>query len=207
MDREPTTGPPARPSGPSEPGPRRPGIGELVVALLLIALVAAGIYLAAPYLTRTRVETMVRAAGAWGPIVLVGVQAAQIVAAPIPGIFVPLVAGILYGPVLGPVVTAVGTFLGSTAAYWIGRKAGRTLIERWMGGEALERSKRLIAGRRWIALVLLFLVPFSPADALCFAAGILAMPWRRFVAAVMLGRVPKDALLAVGWALGWALLR
>ena len=145
-------------------------------------------------------EAFVRGAGAWGPMILLGVQAAQILFAPIPGAFVPLLAGLLYGPIVGPLVSFGGTILGSAAAYAIGGRAGRPLLERWIGVEKLERAHALIGGKRWIALIPLFLVPFSPSDALCFVAGIVGVPPRHFFLAVLLGRLPKDCALALAGA-------
>ncbi|MGE5175268.1 MAG: TVP38/TMEM64 family protein [Hyphomicrobiales bacterium] len=190
----PTPGPPRRRA--------RPSAATIVLFLAVAAAIVALGYALAPHVSRARVESWVRAAGSWGPFVLLAVQAAQILIAPIPGVFVPLLAGALYGPVVGVAVTTVGTILGSTGAYWIGRGAGRPVAERWIGAPAVDRAHALLSGKRWLALVPLFLVPFSPSDAICFASGILAVPWGRFTLAVLLGRVPKDAALAIGAALG-----
>jgi len=182
-------------------GPRR-GVtaGQVVlVAAALAAIVAAGYWLA-PYVSRERLESWVRAAGAWGPLVLLVFQVAQIVVAPFPGLFVPFLAGLFYGPWLGPAVAAGGTALGSVAAYALGRFAGRPLAARWVGEEPLDRAHRLIGGKRWLALVPLFLVPFSPSDALCIVAGLIGLDWRYFLLAVALGRVPKDAAIALAGA-------
>jgi uncharacterized membrane protein YdjX (TVP38/TMEM64 family) len=139
--------------------------------------------------------------------VLLVIQVAQILAAPIPGVFVPIVAGVFYGPFLGAAITAVGSCIGSAAAYWIGRTGGRKVAERLIGPEPLNKASRLIGGRRWLALIPLMLFPLSPADALCFAAGIIGMKWDRFFIAVAAGRLPKDVVVAVGAALGWGVLR
>jgi uncharacterized membrane protein YdjX (TVP38/TMEM64 family) len=172
------------------------------VAVLVAAaagLVALGLWIA-PHVSRPQVEGWVRGAGRWGPLVLLGVQVLQILIAPIPGVFVPLLAGLLYGPVVGPLVTIAGTFVGSLVAYWIGRRAGRPVVSRWLGPAALEKAHSLLAGKRWVALVGLFLFPFSPADALCFVSGIIDLNVGTFLLAVLLGRVPKDAALALAGA-------
>lgn len=179
--------------------PLRFWLSLIAIAAVLLAL---GIWLA-PHLSRERVEAWVRAAGPWGPIALMGIQIVQILLAPIPGGFVPILAGALYGPIWGPVLTSVGTIIGSTAAYWIGRGAGHDVVERWVGAAALEKAHDLIRGKRWVALVPLFLVPFSPADAICFMAGIVNVPWGAFTIAVLVGRIPRDAAVAAGVALGW----
>lgn len=184
---------------------RRRVAAILVVVAIVAALAVAAIVLA-PVLTKDRIEVWVHGAGPWGPVVLLLLQIGQILVAPIPGVFVPILAGLLYGPVWGPAITVAGTCIGSAAAYWIGKGGGRPLAERLIGADALERAGRLLGGKRWIALIPLFLIPLSPSDALCFAAGIVGVEWKRFCAAVALGRVPKDALLAAGAALGWSFL-
>jgi uncharacterized membrane protein YdjX (TVP38/TMEM64 family) len=182
--------------------PRRKRPSPAFVLLLLAA--AAGLVWAAfwiaPHVSRARIETWVAAAGAWGPLVLFGVQVLQIVVAPIPGALVPFIAGLLYGPWIGPLVAAGGTAVGSMAAYAIGRYAGRPLASRWAGPEALGRAQLLIGGKRWLALIPLFLLPLSPSDGLCIAAGLIGLSWRQILLAVALGRLPKDAMVALAGA-------
>jgi uncharacterized membrane protein YdjX (TVP38/TMEM64 family) len=172
---------------------------------VVAALVEGGIVIA-PHLHRAKIEAWIRGAGVYGPLLLLAIQVGQILAAPIPGLFVPVIAGVLYGPVVGPLVTSIGTVIGSAAAYGIGHWGGRPLAERIAGKEALLRAQNRMGGKRWLVLVPLFLLPFSPADALCFVAGIIEMGWQRFMTAVLLGRIPKDALIAVAAALGWKAL-
>ncbi|MBI4364850.1 MAG: TVP38/TMEM64 family protein, partial [Candidatus Latescibacteria bacterium] len=124
----------------------------VLLAIVIAALVWLGIALA-PMFSRERVETLVRGAGEWGPLILVGLQVAQILVAPIPGVFVPILAGILYGPIVGPLLASTGTVLGSAAAYTIGWRAGRPLLERWVGRDRLERAHALLGGKRWLALI------------------------------------------------------
>ncbi|HEX5032041.1 MAG TPA: VTT domain-containing protein, partial [Candidatus Eisenbacteria bacterium] len=163
-------------------------------------LLIEGSILLAPRLHRAEIEAWIRGAGVYGPLLLLAIQAGQILAAPIPGVFVPVIAGVLYGPIVGPLATSIGTILGSAGAYAIGHWGGRPLAERVAGKEQLQRAQNRMGGKRWLMLIPLFMIPFSPADALCFVAGIIEMGWRRFLTAVLLGRIPKDALVAVAAA-------
>lgn len=176
-------------------------LGTAVVLLGVVTVLFAR--WAAPIFTREQLASWVKEAGAWGPLVLLGMQAMQIMVAPIPGIFVPILAGVFYGPVVGPLLTMGGTLIGSAVAYWIGRLAGRVVAERWIGKPTLDKAHDLLQGKRWLALAAIFLIPFSPADALCFVSGIVGMGWAPFTAAVLVGRLPKDVLIAAGAALGW----
>lgn len=181
-------------------------IAWIVLVVILVGGIVAVGFLIAPYITRERIEFWVRDAGAWGPLVLLAMQVTQILVAPVPGLFVPVLAGLLYGPFVGALLTSAGSVIGSGAAYWIGRRGGRPVAERLLGPATLQKAHDLLRGGRWFALVPLFLIPLSPADALCFVAGIVAMDWRRFLLAVAIGRIPKDAIVAIGAALGGSAL-
>ena len=171
----------------------------VLLAALVAGLAALGIW-AAPHVSLARVEAWVRAAGPWGPLVLFCFQVTQIVVPPIPGLFVPFLAGLFYGPWLGVLIAASGTAVGSAGAFAVGRFAGRPLAVRWFGADSLDRADALLGGRRWLALVPLFLVPFSPSDALCVVAGLAGLDRKHFLIAVALGRLPKDSLFALAGA-------
>jgi len=182
-----------------QPGFRFPWKHAIIIAAIAAALVCLCVALA-PLVTRPRMEALIRGAGHWGPLILLCVQIAQILIAPIPGVFLPILAGALYGPVVGSLIAVVGTLLGSLAAYAIGRRAGVPLMKRWMGEEKVAKASALVGGKRWLALVLIFLFPFTPADAICFVAGTIGMKPGPFFLAVVLGRVPKEITLALAGA-------
>lgn len=117
----------------------------LVIALFLAVTVWVAVA-SAPYFTRPRLESFIRGFGPWGPLILLGLQVAQILIAPIPGVFLPILAGALYGPVVGVLIATGGTLLGSAAAYAIGNRAGVPLLRRWIGEENVARAQGLVGG-------------------------------------------------------------
>ena len=184
---------------PAQTPPRFTWIHAILLAAIVAALVWIGIE-SAPFFTRSRLEGVVRGAGHWGPLILLGLQIAQILVAPIPGVFMPILAGALYGPVVGAVIASVGTLVGSTAAYAIGSRAGLPLLKRWVGEENVAKAHTIVGGKRWLALVPIFLLPFSPSDAICFVAGMIGIDRGRFLLSVLIGRLPKDCALALAGA-------
>lgn len=192
--------------GASKGSPRRALLRATLLFVAIGAVIGVLGWILRPHVSHRQLADWVKHAGAWGPVALLGIQAGQILAAPIPGVFVPLIAGVLYGALWGSVLTAIGTAIGSAAAFWIGRGAGRRVAERWIGEEALEQAQVAIRGKRWLALIPLFIFPFSPADALCFMSGIAGVSWPQFLAAVLFGRIPKDVVIAISAAMGWNFL-
>jgi membrane-associated protein len=96
---------------------------------------------------------------------------------------------------------AAGAFLGDNTAYWIGRRFGTRVVDRffsgeksrqrieWAEGQLTERGGELIAIARFIP---------GGRTAVTLSAGLLEFPWRRFIL--------FDAAAALGWALYAAFL-
>ncbi len=165
-----------------------------VAAMLICALIAPLILwrddIARVFQNRQQVAAAIRAAGAWGPLVVVALVIAQTLVAPIPGQVVNFVAGYLFGFWLGGLSSWVGSVLGSALAMGLARLAGRPLVERLVGPAALARLDRLTRGRGLKFFFLVFLIPGLPDDVACFLAGLTRLPLPALIAAAALGRSP-----------------
>ncbi len=120
----------------------------------------------------------------------------QIVIPFIPGHFVPMTAGYVFG-VWGIFVDAVGMFLGSFIAYYIGKKYGKKVILKFVDEETFGRYADVLRNRGVLAFFLLFVIPFTPKDALCFIAGALNLRVLDFIALILFIRIPADAVLVL----------
>lgn len=126
-----------------------------------------------------------------GPLVFIGLQVLQVVVFIIPGEVVQIAGGYLYGPWLGLIYSLIGIGLGSAGAFFIGRGLGRPFVEALLRQEAVQRLDRLLSrGGGVAALFLLFLLPGVPKDALCYVAGLSAIPFLIFLGVSLLGRLP-----------------
>lgn len=135
--------------------------------------------------------------GVWAPVVLIGLQAFQVVFAPIPGQVLGAVAGYLFGPWWGTLYNMLGITIGSTAAFWLGRRFGRAYVERIVHPDALARFDAVDDRHALATLFVLFLVPGLPDDALCFAGGLTTIPLWKLVAIAVVGRAPAFFLVNV----------
>lgn len=207
------------PGGPSQhnEGNAPAGAWPFGLRLALVVLAAAALVtplviwrdaIAGLFGEREAVIAALRAAGAWGPVALIGLYVAQVIAAPIPGQAINFVAGALYGFWPGLGYSWAGMMLGSAAAMGLARLAGRPLIVRLVNPALLERLDRLAAGRGLGFFFLVFLIPGLPDDAACFLAGLTRLPLAALIVAAALGRTP--GIVAAVWAgaaaerLGWA---
>jgi uncharacterized membrane protein YdjX (TVP38/TMEM64 family) len=160
----------------------------LVAALVVVSL---GIREYAPFLfDAERLRAWVDQFGVFAPLVLVFIQAAQVVLAPIPGQVVALVAGYAFGPVAGSVYSLVGVLIGSTIAFSLTKRFGRPAAERLLHDDILDRFDAFVDRVGLPGLFVFVLVPGLPDDIVCFLGGLTEWRLRTFLAVVTLGRLP-----------------
>ena len=139
---------------------------------------------------RGRIQAWVSGFGPWGPFVSIALNVAQVLLAPVPGQFVGMVNGYLYGIGLGTFYSMAGLLLGTTLAMALGRWFGRPLVERLVKPETLARWDRIAGQQGPLFFFLVFLFPFVPDDISCFLIGLSSLSIPRMVVLATLGRLP-----------------
>jgi len=171
----------------------------VLAAILVVGYLFARQYL--PFLrTPAAFRTWLLTFGPWAPVVFVAVQAGQVVAAPVPGQVVGVASGYVFGLWAGTLYSMTGTVLGTTLAFVLARRYGRSYVERVLSTETLTRFDAVVADDGRLALFLLFLIPGPPDDAICFLAGITDIPLWQLVVIAVVGRLPSVFLLNLAGA-------
>lgn len=166
-----------------------------VFLIVLVIAVGSGLWhwreaLWALFGSQQRIREWVLQFGPWGPVVSVALNTAQVLLAPVPGQFVGLANGFLYGVWRGTLYSMMGLLMGTALAMGIGRWFGRPLIERLVKPAQLDRWDR-IAGRQGpLFFFFIFLLPFLPDDIVCFVIGLSPASIPRMLVLAALGRLP-----------------
>lgn len=122
---------------------------------------------------------------------------------PVPQAVVIAALGILYGPLIAALLGSFALITGGVLGYALMRTSARRLLRRFVPPGSLQRMEnRFDRGGAW-AIVLTRALPFSLAEAMVLLAGLVKMPARKFVAALIAGSVPAAAVFAAIGA-GWA---
>lgn len=177
---------------------RRRFLVHVLVAtvILLVAYVIARPYLS--FLSDPQsVREFVKGFGLLGPLAIIGLQAGQVVLAPVPGQILALVAGYLFGPWWGTLYNMIGITIGSAIAFWLSRRYGRPYVETIVHEDALERFDAISDQNARSALFVIFLFPGLPDDIICFAGGLTSIPLWQLVGIAVLGRLPAFFLVNV----------
>lgn len=182
---------------------RNAQIGLYAAAILLfIALVAYisisyGSFITALLRNREALGGFLSSFGMQSFIVFIFLQAAQIVLTPIPGEFVQLAAGYIFGTWLGTAYAVAGALLGTLLSFSIARLLGYPLVKLVFGEKKLATMEALInKPQSRLILFLLFLIPGLPKDVLTYAAGATPINSLQFVMTATTARIPGILLSA-----------
>jgi uncharacterized membrane protein YdjX (TVP38/TMEM64 family) len=139
---------------------------------------------------RERLQAWVGRLGPWGPLATIGLNIAQVLLAPIPGQFVGVMNGYLYGIAAGTLYSMIGLVIGTGTAMVLGRRFGRPLVERLVDPAQLTRWDEITAHQGPWFFFLVFLFPFLPDDLTSFLIGLSPLSIPRMLILTTLGRLP-----------------
>lgn len=131
-------------------------------------------------------------------------------ALPVPSTIVISALGYIYGTLLGGTIAALGLTASGLLGYGAGRLFGARFARRWLGERDYERGQQLFtSGGGWV-VALSKTLPILPEVVAC-TAGLVRMPFKRFVVALICGSLPMGFVFAAigraghespGWAFG-----
>jgi uncharacterized membrane protein YdjX (TVP38/TMEM64 family) len=130
-------------------------------------------------------------------MIFIGLQALQVVAAPVPGEVTGFAGGMLFGTAGGILYSTIGLTLGSWVAFVLARMAGRPLVERMVNPETIKRYDYIMKHKGQFLAFLMFLIPGFPKDYLCYLLGLGHMRQRDFLIVSTTGRLLGTTLLTV----------
>ncbi len=168
----------------------------LLPAILLLLLPVAALLLWRSGLfqeiqNRHRLISMLREGGLAGPLLCVAAQFVQVVIFFIPGEIVQFAAGYVFGPWRALLYSTAGIMLGSVFNFYFARIVGRPVLERIVNPATLKRVDELLNNAKSkSAILLVFLIPGAPKDALCYGAGFSRIGVLEFAVISGLGRIP-----------------
>lgn len=111
----------------------------------------------------------------------------------VPGFIFLLAGGAMFGFAIGTLVNWLGTVMGATASYLIGRSLGKEALRELLG-RRVQRLDTLLEEHAFWAILRLRLLPLTPYNVLNYAAGITGTPARAYIGGTMLGTLPVVAV-------------
>jgi uncharacterized membrane protein YdjX (TVP38/TMEM64 family) len=147
---------------------------------------------------RERVSAFLASLGPLSFVGFIGLQALQVVAAPIPGEVTGVMGGFLYGPFLGLFLSTIGLTLGSWINFALSKTFGRPFVDRFVSKKTLDKYDYLLHHKGAFLVFVLFLIPGFPKDVLCYILGLGHLTTREFLIISTVGRFGGTVLLTLG---------
>ena len=174
------------------------GLGLFLVLFVLVAWYA-GRPLVAFASEPERFQQWVDSQGLLAPVLFMGMVILQVVVAVIPGEPLEIAAGYAFGALEGTVLCVLGTLIGGVLVFLLVRRFGAQAVEVFFDLEKF-RSLRFFQDRRrltfWVFLV--FFLPGTPKDVLCYFAGLTDMRLRTWILVSAVARIPSIITSTVG---------
>lgn len=180
---------------------RKKGYRFLVVAAAILIVSLALFFVTKPYHTLLydieALRSFIASFGPLAPLVLVAIQASQVLIAPVPGPVVGAASGYVFGAFWGTVWGMIGVGIGSAAAILLAKRYGRPFVEDVLAEETMAKFDGVASDHGFLPFLLLFLLPGFPDDAICFIAGLTELDTRKLVLYATFGRLPGMLSLTV----------
>ena len=139
--------------------------------------------------------------GILAPLVYVGIVIIEVVVAPIPGLMLYAPGGMVFGGLLGGLLSLLGNTLGAGIACQLIRVLGGKRFTAWLEQGRLKMyQERLSRSGMWLIL-LLRINPLTSSDLVSYAAGLAGIPVWKVMLGTLLGMAPlcwAQAYLADG---------
>ncbi|MGE4544826.1 MAG: TVP38/TMEM64 family protein [Pedobacter sp.] len=166
--------------------------GALILLLILLLLVF--LHYLGPQQLLQQALSMIDGLGAWGPLLFVVLYVLATVFM-IPGLILTLGAGVLFGVLQGTVLVSVASILGATAAFLLGRSAGRERVAAHIAkNPRVDAIDRAVAREGWKIVMLTRLSPVFPFNVLNYAFSLTRVSLRHYFWASWLGMLPGTAM-------------
>lgn len=154
----------------------------------------------------------IRALGMWGVLASIGFMVLHSFI-PFPAELVAIANGMVYGPVVGTLITWTGAMLGASIAFCLARTLGRPFVERMVSRNNWQRLDDWAAQDGWRVVLVSRLIPVIAFNMVNYAAGLTRLTWWQFLWTTGIGILPLTLLMVImgdnieilGWG-AWLLM-
>lgn len=170
----------------------------ILIILALLFCVFLG-YIIVKFATdREFFKMWMREHGVLGAVIYVIMVIFQVIVALVPGEPVEIAGGYAFGAIQGTLLYLMGSTIGSMIVFLLVRKYGTGLVEMVFTKKDIKGLEFLRNKRREALLILLFVIPGTPKDLLCYFAGLTTISTRIWLVVSSLGRIPSIVTSTIG---------
>jgi uncharacterized membrane protein YdjX (TVP38/TMEM64 family) len=148
------------------------------------------------YVDKRFLKHTLREWGVLAPVIFIGLQALQVIIAPIPGELTGILGGYLFGQWGGLLYSTIGLTVGSVASFAVGRWLGARYVRKLVSPDIWRKMGFIVEAEGSILCFVIFVIPGVPKDMACYLFGLSPMPFWIFAVISTLGRIPDTWVLS-----------
>ena len=128
--------------------------------------------------------------GVVAPLVVIGLIAAEVIIAPLPGGWLAIATGYLFGSALGSLYAYIGNVLGATIAFELARALGQPFVRHLVNKKKYALYSNKLTTSKF-GLALLYIIPLFPIDIVSLLLGMTGIRRRDYYLIMGLGFIPN----------------
>jgi uncharacterized membrane protein YdjX (TVP38/TMEM64 family) len=125
--------------------------------------------------------------GILGIILFLVIMAIQGLIVPLPSEIVLLATGIIWGWFIGGLFGIIGSMLAGILCFYISRKGGRPLVEKFVGSKTLNLADDLIKKYGIWTIIISRFIPFISFDVISYASGLVDIDFKKYSIGTFIG--------------------
>lgn len=163
------------------------------LGIAVVALISISLYFLGKQIPEEAIESFIKNAGPWAPIVYILTHQISYVIAPISGFPFLIVGFYLFGKTL-VIYTYFVVVIGATINFWIARKWGRPLVAKFAGQGSLEKIDHFSKEYGVITLIALRILQGGIGDLASYAYGLTPMKFSTYITITVFATIPGSIL-------------
>jgi uncharacterized membrane protein YdjX (TVP38/TMEM64 family) len=168
----------------------------LFVALIIASLVLLYIiyFVDNTILYRFVVEIFVNPVhrlGILGLFLFIGIMGLQGLFVPLPSELILLAAGMIWGIYIGGLMGVIGSMAAALLCYYVSRRGGRPLAEKFVGAKAINLADNFIHKYGTSAIIVARFLPFVAFDPISYASGLVDLDIKKYSVGTFIGSIPR----------------
>lgn len=160
---------------------------NIILAIFIVTILYLTMALALQTIGLDNAQMFIKQTGVWAPIVFIFLCAVSLMIAPLSGSSLFVVGGTLFGKHDAFLFSYIASIIGCSANFWISRKLGRKVAQRFIGKANLEELDKFIGKLKSSRSILymILIMPFSQ-DIVSYAIGLTKIKYTHFLIALIL---------------------
>lgn len=171
----------------------------LVLIVLSIFLVIYNYFIDTTFLYSIVINFFVnpvQSLGLIGIFLFIGIMGLQGLIIPIPSEIVLLATGMIWGLIYGGIMGIVGSMAAGLLCFYVSRKGGRPIAEKFVGKKAINMADNFIEKYGIWAILISRMLPFIAFDPISYASGLVEMDIKKYTFGTLIGAIPRAFFFA-----------